>query len=210
MTIKATSLLALIAIWTGTIVAVVISPGASWLIIFSVLASGAVGVSLWRRLGIPRVIAVAAVWASIAVMVGFHTDAAWASIFAFVSTGAIVYSGMRRDAYVAALGIAAAWGITAAVGAAHDDAGATWICIFAFLTTGAVANSFGVTRGLSAILWWGIAGAIILATGGDYAWLAIFAFVLTASSIGFGGGFSFPRRFEWDLFDRDDDSRVLH
>ena len=209
MTIKATSLLALIAIWAGTIVAIAISPDAWWIIFFAALATGAVGVSLWRRLGMPRVIAVAAVWASIAVMVGFHSDAAWASIFGFVATGAIVYSGMRRDAYAGALGIAAAWGVTAAA-SAHDD-GATWICIFAFLTTGAVANSFGITRGLSAILWWAIAGAIILSTGGDYAWLAVFAFVLTASSIGFGGGgFHIPRRFEWDIFDRDDDSRVLH
>jgi hypothetical protein len=208
VTVKATSLLALLSIWTGTVIAIAISPDAWWIVFFSFLASGAVGISLWRRLGIPRVIAVAAVWASIAVMVGFHADAAWAAIFAFVSTGAIVYSGMRRDAYFSALGIATAWGITAAIGAAHDDAGATWVCIFAFLTTGAVANTFGIARGISAVIWWGIAGAIILATGGDFAWLTVFAFILSAASIGVGG-FHFPRRFEWDLFDRDDDSRAV-
>lgn len=209
MTVKATSLLALIAIWAGTVIAIAISPEAWWIVFFAFPASGAVGLSLWRRLGIPRVIAITAVWASLAVMVGFHADAAWASVFAFVATGAIVYSGMRRDAYLGALGIATAWGVTAAIGAAHSDASVTWVCIFAFLTTGAVANTFGTARGVSAIIWWAIAGAVILATGGDYAWLTIFAFVLSAGSIGFGG-FNFPKRFEWDLFDRDDDSRAFH
>ena len=46
----------------------------------------------------------------------------------------------------------------------------------------------------------------MLTTAGWY-WLGVIAFVLTVSSLGFGG-FRFPRALEWDLFDRDDGDRV--
>jgi hypothetical protein len=210
VTVKATSLLSLLAIWVAMIPAVIASPGAWWALIFAFLASGAVGIGAWRSLGISRLMAVTAVWAATGVAIAAHTDAAWISIFSFVSTGAIVYSAMRRTAVLLGLGIAAAWLTTGTVIAAADDAGPTWVSIFAFLTAGAVANKRrGQVAGLAAIVWWAAAGAIMLATDGWY-WLAVLAFLFSSASLGFGdGGFRIPRHFEWDLFRGDDEGEAV-
>ena len=156
MTVKATSVLSILAIWVASIAAVVIEPDSWWILIFSSLATGAVGVSAWRRLGISRLLAIAGTWGGTAIAASSTSDAAWTAIFAF-------------------------------------------------LATGAVANSRNETgRGVAALIWWGVAGAIVLIAGDGWAWLGVIAFILTSISLGFGD-FSFPRGVEWDLWDRDDD-----
>jgi hypothetical protein len=209
VTIKATSALTLVAIWAAMIPAVVVNPDAWWTLIFAGLATGAVGVGMWRRLGLSRLVAVTAVWVSTALVVAEHTDAGWIAVFAFLATGAIVYSMMARTALLLGLGIAVARGVMAATVLVADGDGA-YISIFAFLTAATVANSWhGENRGIAAIVWWGIAGAIMISTE-DWFWLSVPAWLLTAASIGIArGGFNLPRRFEWDLFERDDDGTVV-
>ena len=203
MTIKATSVISILAIWVASVAAV--EPDSWWVIIFALLATGAVGASAWRRLGLSRLIGVVGTWAGMALAAGSSGDAAWTSIFAFLTTGAVVYSTMRRDAWLLGVGIATAWLATGLAVLVHGS-DASWMCVFAFLTAGAVANSHNdIVRGFAATGWWVIAGALILILGSGFAWLSVIAFVLTTTSIGFGS-FSFPRGLEWDLFDRDDDS----
>lgn len=203
MTVKATSLLSILAIWVASIAAVAANGSSWWLLIFAVLATGAVGASAWRRLGISRLIAIAGTWAATGVAAGSDSGATWVSIFAFLATGAVVYSTMRRDAWLQGVGIATAWAAVALSVAEHSNG--AWMCIFAFLTAGAVSNSHGqMGRGLAAIIWWGATGLIVFVAGTGWAWLSVIAFFLTAASIGFGG-FSFPKGLEWDLWDRDDD-----
>jgi len=207
VTIKATSALSILAIWTTMIPAVIAEPDAWWGLIFALLATLAVGASAWRRLGISRVLAIVGIWLGSAIAITSDPDATWVSIFAFLSTGAVVYSMMRREAVAIGGGIAVTWLITGAVVAAND-AEAAWISVFAFLTAGAVANSTGYqARGLAAMLWWGIAGFVMIAADGWY-WLAIIAFLLSAASIGISD-FRIPRRIEWDLFERDDDGETV-
>ncbi len=95
---------------------------------------------------------------------------------------------------------------------ARHGQGGVWISVFAFLTAGAIASSRSkARRGLIATFAWGAAGLIMLAADGMH-WLAIVAFILSATSLGFEN-FVFPRRFEWDLFDRDEDGeriKVVH
>jgi hypothetical protein len=208
VTIKATSALSIVVIWAAMVAAVIAQPDQWWTLFFAFLATAAVGVSAWRRLGLSRLIAIAGVWGGTALAVGY-SEAGWVSIFAFVSTGAIVYSVMRRDGLLIGAGIAAAW-VFSGIVIANNDSGA-WICIFACLTAGALANTRGNdARGLSAILWWGIACAVMLAADGGWTYiLAIPAFLLTTASLGFSD-FRLPRGVEWDLFDRgDDDSHVV-
>ncbi len=209
MTIKATSLLSLVAIWAAMIPAVIVNHDAWWTLIFAFLASGAVGIGMWRRLGIARLIALIAVWAGTAFAVGANGNSEWMAIFAFLATGAVVYSAMRRTAWLLGIGIAVAWGVTGAA-AVRSDGDATWICIFAFLTAATVANSWrGQSRGIAAAGWWGIAGTIMLAAD-DYYWLAVLAWLFSTAAIGIGhGGFTLPRRFEWDLFERDDEGPAV-
>lgn len=208
MTIKATSALSILAIWVSTIIAVVVEPDSWWIIIFALLATAAVGVSAWRKLGISRLAAITGAWVGVALAAGAESGASWASIFAFLTTGAVVYSTMRRDALVLGVGIAAAWLAVGIAVAAKGD-GVTWMSIFAFLTAGAIANSGGgIARGGSAVLWWGITLAVVLIGGGGWAWLSILAFLLTSASVGFSD-FHFPSRLEWDLFDRDDDAGAV-
>src|SRR5438046_241653 len=97
-----------------------------------------------------------------------------------------------------ALSILAIWiASIAAVAAESEGDGASWMCIFAFLTAGAVANSGGnMARGGSAILWWAIAGALVVIGGDGWAWLCIPAFLLSAVSVGFDD-FHLPRGLEW-------------
>ena len=95
MTIKATSLLSIIAIWVASLAAVAVEPKSWWMLIFSLLATAAVGASAWRRLGISRLIAVTGAWCGSAIAAGSTPDATWTSIFAFLTTGAVVYSTMR-------------------------------------------------------------------------------------------------------------------
>ena len=79
------------------------------------------------------------------------------------------------------------------------------MAVFALLTAGALANTGGnLARGVTGVLWWGIAGAVVLIAGAGWAWLCVPAFLLTAGSVGVSD-FHLPRRMEWDLFDRDDD-----
>lgn len=208
MTIKATSLLSILAIWACMIPAVAIEPDAWWSLIFAFLATGAVGIGAWRRLGLSRLVAVAGIWAGTAAAVASDPESTWVSIFAFLATGAVVYSVMRRDALTIGLGIAVTWSLVGAVLATHGHEG-SWIAIFAFLTAGSLANTRRHSaKGLAAILWWGIACTIMLATGGWY-WLGVFAFILSATTVGFGD-FHLPRGVEWDLFERDDDRRTVN
>jgi hypothetical protein len=124
------------------------------------------------------------------------------SIFAFLATGAVSTGMMRRDAIALGMGVAMAWLVVGTVTA--RDADAAWTSIFAFLTTGALANSRGdLARGGSAMLWWALAGGIMLIADGWY-WLSVPAFLLSATSIGFGD-FRWPEGIDWDFFDRDED-----
>lgn len=212
MTIKATSLLSIIAIWVTMLPAVIAEPGGWWGLIFAFLATGSIGIGAWRRLGLSRLIAISGVWLGTAIAIADNSDNTWISVFAFLATGAIVYSIMKRDAYLGGVGIAVAWVMTGAV-AVDSNSDAAWICIFAFLTAGAVANSFKKnTRGIVAAVAWGAVGVLMLAADGFY-WTAIFAFIASATSFWMGGGINLPRSFEWDFFDRDDDGervKVVH
>lgn len=203
MTVKATAVLSILAIWAAIIPAVVIHHSSWWAFIFAFLATGAVGVSFSRRLGLSRLLAIAGTWAGTAMAIGQSPDNTWVSVFAFLSTAVIVYSIMRRDALGAGLGIAVTWLVVGTVLLVDKNPDAAWISVFAFLTTGAVANNHGRhARGLAAMVWWCVAGAIMVATAGWY-WLAVFAFVLASASLGLRG-FSL-RGFEWDFFERDRD-----
>lgn len=204
MSIKATSLLSILAIWVTMIPAVIAQPDAWWSLVFAVLGTFAIGVSAWRRLGLSRLIAISGTWFGTAFMVGSDESAAWAAVMAFLATAAIVYSTMRRDAWLAGLGIAGAWVMTGAVVAANGGEGA-WISVFAFLTAAVVANGRGSrVRGLATLLWWGIAGLVMIAASGWY-WLSVLAFLLSAMALG-AGDLQFPTRLEWDLFERDEDT----
>jgi hypothetical protein len=201
VTIKATALLSIAAIWASVITAVVLEHGGWWALIFAALATGAVGASAWRRLGLSRLAAIAGAWGGTSAAIATNSDTTWMSVFAFLATGAVVYGFMRRDALLIGLAIAAAWGITGVV-AARDHEGA-WICVFAFLTAGALANSRrNASRALVSIAAWGGAGAVMLATQ-EWYWLSVFAFLFSTVSFGLGG-IAIPRRIEWDLFDRDE------
>ena len=58
MTLKATALLSIAAIWGAAIAVVVVQGDVWWTLVFAILASGAVG--LKRSLGLARVLAIAA------------------------------------------------------------------------------------------------------------------------------------------------------
>lgn len=207
MTIKATSLLSLLVIWATMIAAVAFGDAPWWTLIFAFLASAAVGVGMWRRLGISRLIAITGTWVGAAWAISVEPDTGWITVFAFLTTGAIVYSLMRRDAIGLGAGIAFVWVMVALVIDANKGDGA-WISVFAFLTAGSLSNSRSRhMKGMTAILWWGIAAVIMLAADGWYA-LAVAAFLLTAGSFGFRD-FRFPRSIEWDLRERDDDGYVV-
>ena len=154
MTLKATSMLSILAIWVASIAAVVAEPKSWWLFVFTFLGTGAVGVSAWRRLGVSRLIAIAGTWAGMALAAGSSDDATWTSILAFLTTGAVVFGTMKRDAWVLGVGIAAAW-LGTGLSVAASGPGAAWMCVFAFLTAGAVANSHHESsRGVSALVGW--------------------------------------------------------
>jgi len=188
------------------IAAVIASAGSWWTLIFALLATLAVGASAWRRLGLSRLIAICGIWAGTALIVGI-ADGGFSAVFAFLATGAVVYSTMRRDGLLIGSGIAVTWLIVGLVVAVNGEG--EWISVFAFLTAGALANTRGNdARGISAILWWAIAGLVMLIADSGWAYvLAVPAFLLTAASLGFSD-FRFPRGLEWDLFDGDDDSHV--
>ncbi len=207
MTIKATSALSILVIWVTMIAAVIASPDAWWTLIFAMLATFAVGASAWRRLGLSRLIAIAGIWGGTALAVAAG-EGGFSAIFAFLATGAVVYSAMRRDGVLIGAGIAVTWLVVGIVVAVHGNEG-EWISVFAFLTTGALSNTRGNdARGVSTMLWWGIAGVVMLIADSGWAYvLSVPAFLLTAASLGFSD-FRFPRGVEWDLFDRDDDSHV--
>ncbi len=205
MTIKATSVLAILVIWAAIIPAVALQGEVWWSLIFAALATGAVGINAWRRLGLSRVAAIGGAWGGTAGALAYSGDATWISVFAFLSTGAIVTSPMRREAIINGLGIAATWGLSGWVIAQHPN-DAAWIAVFAFLTSAVVASSHGrAARGIQCAIAWGAATAVMLVTS-DFYWLSVFAFLL--STFRFGGGISLPRRFEWDLFERDSPTRA--
>ena len=204
MTIKATSVLAILAIWGAMVPAVLRNHDAWWALIFAFLATGAVGVSAGRRLGLSRVLAVAGIWGGTAAALASHESAAWMAVFAFLATGVVVYSRLKRDALIHGLVTGGIWALVGA--AAARDADATWICVFAFLTTGSIVNTREVMRPLVAAAAWGAAGAVMLITK-EYYWLAPIAWV--ASWFIFRHNpFSMPRRFEWDLFEKEDDGAI--
>lgn len=106
----------------------------------------------------------------------------------------------------AAAGIAVSWLVVGVVLLTNGDTGGAWICVFAFLAAAAVANNRGRRgRGLAAVVWWSLAGAIMVAAdGGGWYALSVAAFLLPAASLGFGD-FHLPGRIEWDLLDHNDD-----
>jgi hypothetical protein len=205
LSIKATSALSIVVIWATMIPAIIVEPGGWPALVFAFLATVAVGVSAWRRLGISRLIAISGAWLATALAVGGSSDNWWMGAFAFFSTGAIVYSIMKRDAYLGGIAIAVAWLVTGII--AMDEGGGTaWMSIFAFLTSAVVANAFGKSnRALIAAVAWAIAGVLMLALDGSY-WIALIATLASITSFGLGG-FNMPRKFEWDLFDRDGNER---
>ena len=153
-----------------------------WSLIFAGMATGAVGIGFWRRIGLSRLIAVAGVWGGTALIVG-NGEATWPSVFAFLATAVIIYSLMRRDAYTLGIGIAVVWLASALIIVDQHDA--AWISIFAFLTAMTTAGSRSRwAKGLAAIVWWGLATIIILATDGWY-WLTVIAWLLASASLGF-------------------------
>lgn len=205
LSIKATSALSIAVIWATMIPAIVVEPGGWPALIFAFLGTVAIGLSAWRRLGTSRLIAIAGVWLSTALAVGGSSDNWWMGAFAFLSTGAIVYSIMKRDAYLGGAAIAIAWLVTGII-AMNQDGDTAWMSIFAFLTAAAVANAFGRSnRALIAAVAWAIAGVLMLVLDGSY-WISLIATLASITSFGLGG-FNMPRKFEWDLFDRDGNER---
>ncbi len=198
MTIKASSLLAIIAVWGFAVPAVVVEPAGWWSLIFAGLSTAMIGTSAGRSLGLSRLIAITGIWGGTALAVS--EGEAWVSVFAFLATGAVVFSVMRRTALLNGLGIAVAWLATGAVVSGGDGDGA-WISVFAFLTAASVANHRSESRGIAAAAWWAFAGIVMVTAGGWY-WLAAIAWLLSTASLGFTG-FTLPSRIEWDLFDRD-------
>ena len=198
MTIKASALLSIVAIWATMIPAVIAEPGEWWSLIFAGLATMAIGISSWRRLGLSRVIAIAGIWAGTA-LATVESDG-WIAIFAFLATATAVNSIMQRTAILNGVAIATAWLVVGIVVNGADGDG-SWISVFAFLTGASVANHRSESRGAAAIGWWILAGAIMIATEGSH-WLAVIAWFLSTMALGFHG-FSLPRRIEWDLLDRD-------
>lgn len=200
LSIKATSALCLIAIWATMIPAIVAEPGGWPALVFAFMATIAVGLSAWRRLGLSRVIAISAIWGGTALAVAGSSDNWWMGFFAFSATGATVYSFMKGHDLLAGLGVAVAWLVAGYIG--FDESGGTqWMAIPAFLTTLAVANSLGRSnRAVIAAVAWAVAGVIMIAAGGYY-WLSFIAALAALTTFGLGG-FTMPRKFEWDLFDR--------
>jgi hypothetical protein len=202
MTVKASSVLSILVVWVTMGVAVAAHADEWPVLIFAFLTTGAVGISAWRSLGLSRLIAITGVW--VATMIGsLYAEAGlFMSIFAFLSTAAVVYSGLHRDATANGTGIAAAWLASGIVVAANGD-DAAWISVFAFLTAGALANTRGRDgRGFGAVLWWGLAAAVMIIAGSGWEWLCVPAFLFTEFSLGFNE-FNLPRGIEWDLFKRD-------
>lgn len=207
MTIKASSLFSLLAIWAAMIPAVIAQPGAWWALFFAGFSTLIVGVNSWRRLGVSRLISIVGVWAGTGAAIAESEGAAWIVIFSFLATFGIVLSIMRREAVGIGVGIAFTWLVTGAVVVANDGEGA-WIAILAYLTTFALANNRGFhAKGFAAMLWWGLAGGVMIAAGGWY-WLSVFAFLLSALSVGITE-IRIPRGIEWDLWDRDDHGELV-
>ena len=206
MTIKASSLLSIVAIWAMMGAAVAKEPDQWPALIFAFFATCAIGASAWRRLGISRMVAIAGIWAGTALGAAYADAGLFLSIFAFLSTGAVVYSSMHRDALLNGIGAAAPWVVTGIVVAVNGDGGA-WIAIFAFLTSSALAHTYrGEARGIAAVFWWGLAGAImIIGGGGAWYWLCVPALILTETSLGINE-ISLPRGIEWDIFGRGSES----
>ncbi len=206
LSIKATSALSIAVIWATMTPAIFVEPGGWPALVFAFLGTVAIGVSAWRRLGISRLIAISGVWLATALAVAGSSDNWWMASFAFLSTAAIVYSIMKRDAYLGGAGIALAWLVTGVI-AMSQDGDTAWMSIFAFLTAAAVANAFGTSRrALIATVAWAIAGVLMFALDGSY-WIALIATLFSITSFGLGG-FNMPRKFEWDLFDRDTKERT--
>ncbi len=204
MTIKASSVLSIAAIWAAMVPAIVDEPEAWWSLIFAGLATLSIGLGAWRRLGMSRLVAVAGIWVATAVGIAAEPDAAWMSVFAFLATAATTFSALRREAVLLGLAIAVAWGASGTAVATNGEE-AAWTSIFAFLTAATLSNSRGnALRALWATAAWASAGAVMVATDGWH-WLSVVAWLLSMVTPGFGG-FELPRRFEWDLFDRDDDA----
>ena len=203
MTVKASPLICLVAIWAAVVTGIAFEPGAWWAIFFALLATVAVGLSAIRRLGLARIVAVAGTWAGAAVAFGADSGATWMSIFAFLTTAGVVYSRMKPGALFEGGAIAVAWlaaGITAS-----QDASAAWIGVFAALSARWIAAG-GRLRSLLAIGAWAAAGTMMTWQEGMY-WLAPIAFFVTLFPI--RKGVAFPRRFEWDLSWRADDGDVI-
>ena len=197
---KASSVLCIAVIWAAMIPAIIASPGGWPALIFAFFATGLTAVSVWRRLGYSRLIAMAAIWGGTALAISGHAGNWWMAAFAFAATGATVYSLLRRDDYISGASIAVTWLVVGVAAQAHD--GVAWLAIFAFVSTIPVANAFrSHNRALISGAAWAIAGAIMIGAEGYY-WLAAVAALASITTFGLGG-ITLPRRFEWDLFDRD-------
>jgi hypothetical protein len=193
--LRASVLIAVVIIWASMIPAVASDGDEWWTLIFAGLATLVIFSGGWRSLGLSRLVALAGIWASTGMATA--SNGGTTAVFAFLATAVVVHGWMRQDAILNGLGIATAW-FTSGLAVWASDGGGEWTSVFAFLTAAVVANHRSERRGGAAILWWGIAAAIIVASDGDYFWLTPIAFVLTAMALGFRG-FTMPRRVEWDL-----------
>ena len=200
MTIKASSLLAIVAIWAMMIAAVLQTPEAWWALIFAGLATTSIGIGFWRRLGLAKLVAVVGIWAGTALIIA-NGEAVWPSVMAFLATAALVHARHDRNTVILGLAFAAVWLLTAYI-VIDQHAGAA-ISVFAALTVGTLAgNRSRWARGLTVLVWWGAAGVVILATN-DHYWLAAVAWLLSIAPLGIPN-WNLPRRIEWDFGERDD------
>lgn len=201
-TLKASAVLATIAVWAASITAVVIRQGSWPILIFALLTTVMIGANAWRRLGLSRLLAIIGIWAGTAIIAAVDDGRSWPALFALFTTATVVFGGLGRNAWLQGLAIAAPWLATsAAVGTQGGDV--AWMVVVAFFSTIAIANTRRkLLRSVLALVWWNLTGLAVVVGGGDWAWLAFGALVLAWFPLG-GGGFRFARGFEWDLWHND-------
>lgn len=77
MTLKATALLAIAAIWGAAVSAIALHPDVWWTLVFAALATGAVGFG--RSIGLARVLGIAGAWGGAGAIVASDPHHAWIS-----------------------------------------------------------------------------------------------------------------------------------
>jgi len=206
VTIKVSSLLAVIAIWAAMITAVINEPDAAWSLVFAALATAAIGIGFWRRLGLSRLVAITGIWAGTVLVVG-SGEAAWPSVLAFFATAVIAHAPGGRAIFLLDLAAAFVWLIAAFVVVDQHDG--SYVLVFAALTVWSLVGGHPErASGAVTILWWALAASIILVADGFYR-LSVLAWILSASSFD-RATWRLPRKVEWDIFDHDDSRLELY